>query len=122
MEAAMKLARQYFLELLPQQPNRTKFIARKESYHGATIGALSMGGHVARRRLFEPILLENITQVSACNAYRGLIDGEITEQYVTRLAQELDNEFKRLGPETVCAFVAEPVVGAVSFCVSFRID
>src|ERR1700761_2462306 len=115
MEAAMKLSRQYFLELDPPQPQRTKFIARKESYHGTTLGALSMSGHVARRAAFEPMLLnDNISRVSFCNAYRGMREGESVVEYVARLAQELDDEFVRQGPENVCAFVAEPVVGAVS--------
>jgi adenosylmethionine-8-amino-7-oxononanoate aminotransferase len=113
MEAAIKLCRQYFMELLTPQPQRTKFIARKESYHGTTMGALAIGGHVARRALYEPMLMTNISRVSYCNAYRGKLDGESDEQYVARLAQELDDEFQRLGPDTVCAFVAEPVVGAV---------
>lgn len=109
----MKLARQFFLESSPPQPTRTKFIARKDSYHGTTLGALSMSGHVARRALYEPMLLDNVSRVSACNAYRGMHRGETTEAYVARLARELDDEFRRVGPETVCAFVAEPVVGAV---------
>ncbi|MCJ1420560.1 hypothetical protein MMC32_006917 [Xylographa parallela] len=115
MEAAMKLARQYFLELA--QPARVRFIARKESYHGTTLGALSMSGHLGRRKLFEPMLLGNVSRVSACNAYRGMQDGESTEEYVRRLAQELDDEFERVGPGSVCAFVAEPVVGAALGCV-----
>lgn len=110
----MKLARQYHLEKSPTQPGRTKFIARKESYHGTTLGSLSLGGHVSRRAMFEPMLLPNISRVSACNAYRGKKDGESDEDYVARLAQELDDEFQRIGPESVVAFVAEPVVGAVS--------
>jgi adenosylmethionine-8-amino-7-oxononanoate aminotransferase len=114
MEAAMKLARQYFQELDPPQLSRTKFIARKESYHGTTLGALSMSGHLARRALFEPMLMPNITRVSACNAYRGLLGGESETDYIVRLAKELDDEFQRVGAENVCAFVAEPVVGAVS--------
>lgn len=109
----MKLARQYFQELSPPQPQRCHFIARRESYHGTTLGALSTGGHVARRALYEPMLLPNISHVSACNAYRGMKEGESTEAYVARLAQELDDEFQCVGPGTVCAFVAEPVVGAV---------
>ncbi|KAI9880262.1 MAG: hypothetical protein M1830_004607 [Pleopsidium flavum] len=119
MEAAMKLARQYFLELSPPQPHRTRFIARKESYHGTTLGALSMSGHLARRGLFEPLLLpgNTISRVSACNAYRGLNIGESTPAYVARLAEELDAEFQRVGPSSVCAFVAEPVVGAALGCV-----
>ncbi|KAI9845891.1 MAG: hypothetical protein M1837_004426 [Sclerophora amabilis] len=117
MEAAMKLARQYFLELSPCQPSRTRFIARKESYHGTTLGSLSMSGHVVRRKPFEAMLLDNVSHVSPCNPYRGMLDGEDISQYVTRLAQELDDEFWRLGPHTVCAFVAEPTVGAALGCV-----
>lgn len=102
---------------MPAQPRRTKFISRKESYHGTTLGALGVGGHLARRALFEPLLVQTAGRVSACNAYRGTQAGETTEAYVRRLAQELDDEFQRLGPETVCAFIAEPVVGAALGCV-----
>ena len=118
MEAAMKLARQYFLEISPSQPARTRFIARHESYHGTTLGSLSAGGHRARRKLFEPMLSKNTSHVSACNAYRGMLPHESTAQYVSRLAQELEDEFQKHGPETICAFVAEPVVGAVGFDLS----
>jgi len=121
MEAAMKLARQYYLEQNPPQPQRTRFIARKESYHGTTIGALSMGGHVARRAAFEPMLLDNVSHVSACNAYRGMLDGESNEEYVARLAKELDDEFVMVGVDKVCAFVAEPVVGAVSRAIGSKV-
>ncbi|KAH0293592.1 PLP-dependent transferase, partial [Aureobasidium sp. EXF-3399] len=117
MEAALKLARQHYLELSPPQPQRTKFIARHESYHGTTLGALSISGHKARRAPYEPMLLPNMSRVSACNAYRGMIENETEAGYVDRLAKELDDEFQRLGPETVCAFVAEPVVGAALGCV-----
>jgi adenosylmethionine-8-amino-7-oxononanoate aminotransferase len=113
MEAAMKLARQYFLEKPNSEPCRTKFIARNLSYHGATLGSLSMGGHVLRRAKFEPMLLNNISKVSPCFPYRNQAADEDDEAYVARLADELDKEFQRLGSETVCAFVAEPVVGAV---------
>lgn len=108
----MKLSRQYFVEA--GQPQRTRFIARLPSFHGVTLGSLSMGGHLFRREMFEPMLLPNISHVSACNAYRGKKDGEADESYVERLAAELDAEFQRVGPDTVCAFVAEPIVGAVS--------
>lgn len=114
MEAAMKMARQYFLEKKPAEPQRTKFISRAQSYHGITLGSLSMGGHKYRREKFEPLLLSNITQVSPCYAYRGQKQDETDAMYVERLAAQLDAEFQRLGPETVCGFVAEPVVGAVS--------
>jgi adenosylmethionine-8-amino-7-oxononanoate aminotransferase len=114
MEAAVKMSRQYFLELKPSQPKRTRFIARKQSYHGSTLGALSIGGHVARRERYEPLLSTNVSHVSPCFAYRGMREGESTESYVARLAEELDHEFRRVGPDSVCAFVAEPIVGAVS--------
>lgn len=114
MEAALKLSRQYFQECTPSEPQRVNFIARKESYHGITLGALGVSGHVTRRALYEPLLSKNVSHVSACNAYRGMKDGETEEQYVERLAKELDDEFQRVGPDTVVAFLAEPVVGAVS--------
>ncbi|GFG23773.1 uncharacterized aminotransferase C1771.03c [Aspergillus udagawae] len=112
VEAALKLARQYFLEVSPAQPQRTRFIARLPSYHGITLGALATGGHVLRRQPFEPLLAQNTSHVSPCYAYRGKKDDESDADYVARLAAELDAEFQRVGPETVCAFIAEPVVGA----------
>lgn len=114
MEAALKLSRQYFLEVSPPQPQRTRFISRERSYHGITLGALAVGGHKFRRANFEPLLMKNVSQVSPCFEYRGKGSRESDEEYVQRLAKELDDEFQRVGPETVCAFVAEPVVGAVS--------
>ncbi|OLN92105.1 putative aminotransferase C1771.03c-like protein 1 [Colletotrichum chlorophyti] len=117
MESAMKMARQYFLEVLPSQPKRVNFIAREGSYHGTTLGSLSMSGHVARRSQFLDLLLPNVARVSACNAYRGMSEGQTVEQYVAQLANELDRKFQEIGPETVCAFVAEPVVGATLGCV-----
>jgi adenosylmethionine-8-amino-7-oxononanoate aminotransferase len=114
MEAAMKLARQYFLEKQEPEPQRICFISRSQSYHGITLGALSVGGHRSRRIKFEPLLLGNITKVSPCFSYRGKVAGERDDEYVARLARELEDEFLKIGPSTVCAFVAEPVVGAVS--------
>lgn len=108
----MKLARQYFLEI--DEPQRTLFISRKQSYHGITLGALAVGGHEVRRAKFEPLLTKNVSRVSPCNAFRGKASGESDEKYVERLTKELDEEFQRVGPENVCAFVAEPIVGAVS--------
>jgi adenosylmethionine-8-amino-7-oxononanoate aminotransferase len=113
MESAMKMARQYYMELCPKQPQRTNFIAREGSYHGSTLGALSMGGHVGRRKLFEGMLLDNnVHRVSAANEYRGKADGQTTEEYVQQLADELDRKFQEVGPDTVAAFVAETLVGA----------
>lgn len=117
MEAAVKMARQYFLEMSPPQPSRMRFIARRESYHGTTLGALGIGGHVARRALYEPMLSPYVSHVSACNVYHGMENGETESAYIARLQKELDDEFERLGPDTVCAFVLEPVVGAALGCV-----
>ncbi|KAI0144301.1 exocyst complex protein exo70 [Xylariaceae sp. FL1272] len=119
MEAAMKLARQYFLEKSTSEPKRVRFIARESSYHGTTLGSLSMGGHVYRRAKYEPMLLDCISHVSRCFTYRDKGLDETDEEYVNRLARQLDDEFQRVGPETVCAFVAEPIVGAALGCVPF---
>ena len=115
MEAALKMARQYFVEV--GQPARTKFIAREGSYHGITLGSLGVSGHLGRRKIYEPILSPQVSFVSGCNGYRGMHEGESEEEYVRRLKMELDEEFVKQGGETVCAFVAEPVVGAALGCV-----
>ncbi|KAL7949185.1 pyridoxal phosphate-dependent transferase [Trichoderma barbatum] len=117
MEAAMKLCRQYFIELSIPEPSRTHFIARRESYHGTTLGALSVGCHLGRRAIYEPILMKNISHVSPCNAYRNKMGNESIAEYVARLAKELDDEFQRVGSQNVCAFIAEPVVGAALGCI-----
>jgi 4-aminobutyrate aminotransferase-like enzyme len=114
MESAMKMARQYYYELSPKQTKRVNFIAREGSYHGTTLGSLSMSGHVGRRNMFHELLMNNIYRVSPANEYHGKADGQTTGQYVQQLADELDRKFEEVGSETVCAFVAEPVVGAVS--------
>ena len=109
VEAALKMARQYFVEI--GQPRRTRFIARRQSYHGNTLGALAVGGNAWRRRQFEPLLAE-VAHVSPCYPYRGRAAGESEEAYGARLAAELEATVQELGPETVIGFVAEPVVGA----------
>lgn len=113
----MKLARQYYLEKQNPEPKRIRFISRNQSYHGTTLGALAMGGHVVRRAMFEPMLTDSVSKVSPCFSYRGKAANETDQAYVRRLASELDDEFQRVGPETVCGFVAEPVVGAALGCV-----
>ena len=115
-EAAIKLARQYFLEI--GQPQRVRTIARRQSYHGTTLGALAAGGNMMRREKFEPILSPAHSLVSPCFAYRFKHDGESDSQYLDRLSAELEAEFQRLGPDTVTAFLAEPVVGATTGCVT----
>jgi len=110
-EAAIKLARQYFLEI--GEPRRHRVIARRQSYHGNTLGALAVGGNEWRRRQFEPLLIE-VEHISPCYAYRDRHDGEDEEAYGRRVADELAEAIERLGPETVMAFIAEPVVGATA--------
>jgi adenosylmethionine-8-amino-7-oxononanoate aminotransferase len=109
VEAALKLARQYFLE--KGEATRTRFIARRQSYHGNTLGALGTGGNMWRREPFAPLMVET-SHIAPCYEYRGREPGESPEAYGTRVADELEAELERVGPETVIAFVAEPVVGA----------
>lgn len=116
MEAAMKLSRQYFMELPVPQPQRTNYIARNLSYHGNTFGALSVGGHVARRAIYESILLPNTHKVSACNPYRQRLPGQSDASLVAAKAAELEAKFQELGPDSVIAFICEPVVGAALGC------
>ena len=111
VEAALKLARQYFLEI--GQPGRHRVIARRQSYHGNTLGALATGGNEWRRAQFRPLMVET-SHISPCYEYRGREDSESTEAYGLRVADELETEIQRLGPESVMAFVAEPVVGATA--------
>lgn len=110
-EAAIKLARQYWVE--KGQPERGRLIARKQSYHGNTIGALSAGGNEWRRAQFGPLLLD-VSHIDPCYEYRLRRDDESLEAYGQRAANALEEELKRVGPETVMAFMAEPVVGATA--------
>lgn len=108
-EAAIKLARQYYVE--KGEPGRGKIIARRQSYHGNTLGALSAGGNAWRRAQFAPLLLD-VSHISPCYEYRFRDAAETAYDYGQRAAQELEDEILRLGPDSVMAFMAEPVVGA----------
>lgn len=109
-ETAMKLARQVHLERGGH--NRAHFISRLQSYHGNTIGTLSLGGNLLRRIPYQPILMPNISHISPCYAYRHQRDGESLGDYGLRAAGELETEIERVGAENVAAFFAETVVGA----------
>jgi adenosylmethionine-8-amino-7-oxononanoate aminotransferase len=113
MEAALKLARQYFVEI--GQPQRARFIARRNSYHGNTLGALAVGGNRWRRAQFAPLLID-VEHVSPTYAYRDQRDGETAVQYGERLARELEQTLAEVGGDRVIAFVAETVGGATSGC------
>ena len=110
-EAAIKLARQYFIER--GETGRSRIIARRQSYHGNTLGALSAGGNAWRRAPFAPLLLE-VSHIAPCYDYRLRREDESPEAYGARAARALEEEILRLGPETVMAFIAEPVVGATA--------
>lgn len=116
VESCLKLARQYFVE--KGEPQRVHYIARRQSYHGNTFGALSVSGHPARRGVYEPLLMRGVSHVSPCFAFRYKPAAETSEQYVARLAAELEAEFQRIGPDKVIGFIAEPIVGATSGCVA----
>lgn len=111
IEASLKMARQYFVE--KGEGRRTKVIARRQSYHGNTLGALATGGNELRRTQFRPLLIET-AHVDPCFAYRFKEAGESDEAYAARAAKSLEDKILELGPETVIAFVAETVVGATS--------
>lgn len=109
IEAAIKLARQFHIE--NGEPSRHHIIARKQSYHGNTLGALAAGGNKWRRNQFEPILID-VSHISPCYEYVDKLKEETSFDYGQRVAQELEDEILRLGSDKVMAFIVEPVVGA----------
>ena len=115
VEAALKLARQYHVER--GDLNRTKLIARRQSYHGNTLGALAVGGNEWRREQFRPLLIDS-SHIAPCYPYREQQEGESDAAYALRAANALEEELLRVGPETVIAFVAETVVGATAGAVA----
>ncbi|MEM9683409.1 MAG: aspartate aminotransferase family protein [Pseudomonadota bacterium] len=115
VEAALKLARQYHVER--GENERRQIIARWQSYHDNTLGALAVGGNRWRREPFAPMLIES-HHISPCFAYRFRRDDEDEEAYGLRMADELEAKIQELGPDTVAAFIAEPVVGATAGAVA----
>ena len=111
IEASLKLAKQYFNEI--GKPKKHRVISRKQSYHGNTLGALAVGGNIWRRSFFEDLLIET-SLISPCYKYRHQDSSESEIQYGLRIANELEDEIIRVGPENVMAFIAEPVVGATA--------
>ncbi|WP_371168114.1 aspartate aminotransferase family protein [Aliiroseovarius sp. 2305UL8-7] len=111
VESALKLARQYMIEI--GEPTRTKFISRRQSYHGNTLGALGTGGNEWRREPFAPVMV-SASHISPCYEYRLKHDDETPKEYGLRAANELEAELLRQGPENVIGFIAEPVVGATA--------
>ena len=110
-ETALQLVRQYFVEI--GQTRRSRFIARRQSYHGNTLGALAVGGNLARRKTFEPLLIP-VSHIMPCFSFRYREMGESEEDFGRRAADALEAEILRLGPETVAGFIAETVVVATA--------
>ncbi|MBS0541335.1 MAG: aspartate aminotransferase family protein, partial [Proteobacteria bacterium] len=115
VEAALKMARQYFVE--KGQPQRRNVITRRQSYHGNTLGALAAGGNEWRRAPFSPLLMQT-HHIDPCFAYRFAEPGESEEVYGQRAANLLEQKIQELGPDTVMAFIAETVVGATAGAVT----
>jgi adenosylmethionine-8-amino-7-oxononanoate aminotransferase len=115
IEAALKLSRQYFVER--GQPDRHLYIARRQSYHGNTLGALSVGGNEWRRAMFAPIMVPG-NHIAPCFEYREKRDDETAASYALRSANELEAKINELGADNVAAFVAETVVGATAGAVA----
>lgn len=115
VESALKLSRQYFVEI--GEPQRHLFIARKQSYHGNTLGTLAVGGNQWRRSQFAPLLKEG-HHISPCFEYRWRHADESREAFGLRVADELEAKILELGPNNVAGFVAETVVGATAGAVA----
>lgn len=109
-ETALKLCRAIQLER--GRPERSHIIAREQSYHGNTLGALGIGGNPARRKPYEPMLADNVSHIPPCYAYRDARPDESAEDYGKRAATALEEEILRIGPERVAAFFAETVSGS----------
>lgn len=110
VEASIKLARQYHVD--SGQSGKSQIIARRQSYHGSTLGALAAGGNMARRTLYTPLLSDAMHHISPCHYWRWAEEGEGEFEYGQRVANQLEDKIIALGAEKVAAFIAEPVVGA----------
>ena len=113
-DAAIKLATQYWHER--GQPQKRYVIARRQSYHGNTIGALCVSGHDSRREMYRDWLSDNVRFVDPCIAYRLKQWGESDADYVSRLIDQLEAQILGLGPENVSSFIAETVSGTTLGC------
>ena len=113
-EAALKIVTQYWRE---KGEDRTKFISRHHSYHGSTLGALSVSGHLDRRAPYSSWLSKNVSFVETCYPFRGQPEDMTEDGYVASLKHQLEAEFHRLGPSNVAAFVAETMPGTTLGCV-----
>lgn len=108
-ETAVKLARQYWLAR--GKPDKHIVISREQSYHGNTLGALSLSGNPMRRDIFAPCL-HDWPRIAPCYAYRHQQDDETDDEYGERAARALEEAIVDNGADTIAAFIAETVVGA----------
>ncbi|CAH0041560.1 unnamed protein product [Clonostachys solani] len=115
IESAVKLARQYFYE--KGEPQRVHFVSRRQAYHGNSMAAMSLSSNIVRKLPYQGFGYPNVSHVTPAFEYRYKLDGEDEDGFTRRLLDELDDEFQRIGPGNVIAFVAEPVVGATAGCV-----
>jgi len=116
VESALKLARQYHYE--KGDLDRLHIVSRRQCYHGNTMATMSISTNLARRAPYHGFLYPNVSHVSPAFAYHYKDDFESEEEFTARLLMELEEEFLRVGPNKVAAFIAETVVGATSGCVA----
>ncbi|KAF7553671.1 hypothetical protein G7Z17_g3474 [Cylindrodendrum hubeiense] len=116
VESALKLARQYFYE--KNEPERVHIISRYQAYHGNTMAAMSISTNQARKAPYQGFCYPNVSHVSPAYAYQYKLETETEAEFTARLLVELEDEFLRVGPEKVAAFIAETVAGATVGCVA----
>lgn len=102
-EAALKVTRQYFVE--KGEPQRRHYVARRQAYHGNTMGAMAVSSNLPRKTPYMGILPSNVSFVSPAYAYQYQKTDETEEQYVKSLLSELRQEFLRIGPEKIISFM-----------------
>lgn len=116
MEAGLKLARQYYFDQ-DHETTRKFIISRDHSYHGNTLGTLSVSEFPIRQAPYKDILMDNVRHISSCNPFHQLSDGESMKDFVAKKVDELEKKILEIGPEKIMAFVLEPVSGAALGCV-----
>lgn len=110
-DAALKLTRQYFID--SGQPERHVVIGRQAGYVGSTLAGLAAGGSERRRGPFTPLLPTNTAHIGPAYAYRGMREGETSDDFALRTARELEAKVEEIGPSRVSAFICETVVGSI---------
>lgn len=116
VESALKLARQYHFE--SGELERVHILSRRQSYHGSTLGAMSVSHHLARRAPFEAICYPHVSHLTPPYGYRYRRQDESEAEFGERLLRELEAEIVGIGPGRVMAFIAETVMGATAGCVT----